>query len=647
MITAHQNQASDPIDPSTSDLTGPAPAFSNAGAISLPTQPPGSIKLQGSTPAFYSLAHPEFPPLPFNPFPDLAVFWRGEGLFLYDDRDVDYVRLRAEAQETSCSAVKTERPISTAVAESVLLGSQTEGEGTLAIKKTAGGLELTISGLQPGTQYALLSKKDLWQQHWEAECVFNPSPEGQWTRGSFQAKLPQKFYQVQRPTLPIVSVECYRDTIIGSGYGGVFLVRRSNCDANSQMVVHWTVSGNATPGNCSASGDDYIALENSVTIEAGSTSAEVYVQPCTGAQVGDSYETVIVTLEPDSNYWINARYSAATNKICRNLFAQVLVRDRGPIGIDYYPVTGDEGLLISDNWWYSGSPCNFTKISKVNGQIVLSPWSSISGLSDEIKVATVKEHVANFQQGDMFFGYKPATGWTTIGRVCADGSPVELDWAVLPGETSPVHGGLHLDRTGLFGNDLIVVTGGEVDLEGEGGRVWRITSNADHSSGTKTVFADITQTYGPTHLEGVLTLPNDPVKYGPWAGKIITGDESRVPAPVIYTIGQGGNVNYFIVEIEDPGQYLSPEDFDIIAQGQSLYCNDAWDRRIWQVPEWYFAEHAGDILVTQAGEYYGTAMLVILHWDAEEERFVPKAIYPPFRNFEHVTFAPIDLLLLN
>ncbi|MGC8991101.1 MAG: hypothetical protein ACP5MD_13375, partial [Verrucomicrobiia bacterium] len=559
MITAHQSHASDPIDPSTSDLTGPAPAFSSAGAIPLPSQPPGSIKLQGSTPTFYSLAHPEFPPLPFNPFPDLAVFWLGEGLFLYDDRDVDYVRLRAEAQETSSSTVKTERPISTAVAESVLLGGQTEGEGTLQISKTADGLVLTISGLQPDTQYALLSKKDLWQQHWEAECVFNPSPEGQWTRGPFQAKLPQKFYQVQRPTLPIVSVECYRDSLVYDTTfdpnvprvrNGMFIVRRQNCDFNSPMVVRWRISGDATPGICGpANTADYKPLNNSVTIEGGSSKAIVEVEPCENVQIEPllRYKTVVLTLKPDPSYWINARYSAATNKICRNLFAQVLSRDGSPIGIDHYPVQGDEGLLISDNC-PGGEPWNFTKISKVNGQIVLSQWSSISGLSDEIKVATVKDSVANFQQGDMFFGYKPKTGSTKIGRIYRVGSEVysDLNWAVLEqqnppvSETSPVHGGLWIDRTGLFNYDLIVVTGG---LEDEGGRVWRITSNADHSSGTKTVFADITQTYGLTHLEGVITLPDDPAKYGIWAGKIITGDESRTFTPVIYTIDQGANVD--------------------------------------------------------------------------------------------------------
>jgi len=419
---------------------------------------------------------------------------------------------------------------------------------------------------------------------------------------------------------------------------------RSNrtCDTSSALTVHWTVSGTATPGI------DYVELGNSVTIEAGSESAEVYVQPYTEPDIEPPYETVIVTLEPDPDYWIDARYSAATNKICRNLFVQVIERQYGSIGIDYYPIQADEGLLISDNFWNSGDPCNFTKVFKANGQVTANQWSGVRNLLDEIKLATVEDSVANFQQGDMFFGYKPSTGYTRIGIVSAGGNTAQLNWAVLQGETSPVHGGLHIDQTGLFNHDLIVVTGGD---RGQGGSVWRIKSNQDQSSGQKTLF----KTIPGAHLEGVITLPNEPVKYGPWAGKIVTGDESHEDElsrkdPVIYTIDQQGLVEEFHLRV-------APEDFDIIQEGQNLYCNDATSRVIWGVPSWYFAEHVGDILVTQAGEINsehilegGQSLLLILHWDAEQNRFVPKVIFHPsgiMIGFEHVTFAPIDLCGFN
>jgi hypothetical protein len=195
---------------------------------------------------------------------------------------------------------------------------------------------------------------------------------------------------------------------------------------------------------------------------------------------------------------------------------------------------------------------------------------------------------------------------------------------------------------------LIVVTGGD---RGQGGTVWRITSNPDQSSGQKTLF----KTIPAAHLEGVITLPNEPVKYGPWAGKIVTGDESHEDElgrkdPAIYTIDQQGLVEEFHLGV-------TPEDFDIIQEGQNLYCNDAMSRVIWGVPSWYFAEHVGDILVTQAGEINsqdilegGQSLLLILHWDAEQNRFVQKLIFHPsgiMMGFEHVAFAPIDLCGFN
>ena len=68
----------------------------------------------------------------------------------------------------------------------------------------------------------------------------------------------------------------------------------------------------------------------------------------------------------------------------------------------------------------------------------------------------------------MFFGYKPESGNTRIGRVYRSASPPNeviavMDWAILQNETSPVHGGLYIDQTGLFNRDLLVVTGGGVE----------------------------------------------------------------------------------------------------------------------------------------------------------------------------------------
>ena len=47
--------------------------------------------------AYFSMQQPNQPPLPFSPFPDLPIYEIEEGRYLYDDREVDYEALRAQA----------------------------------------------------------------------------------------------------------------------------------------------------------------------------------------------------------------------------------------------------------------------------------------------------------------------------------------------------------------------------------------------------------------------------------------------------------------------------------------------------------------------------------------------------------------------
>ena len=138
-----------------------------------------------------------------------------------------------------------------------------------------------------------------------------------------------------------------------------------------------------------------------------------------------------------------------------------------------------------------------------------------------------------FIPGELF----SATGVPgVIARVAADGATVQNPWVTLPGETGPVDGGLYVDRTGVFGGDLIAVT--------TAGGVWRITS-----AGVTTRVVQLT-----TPLEGVTTVPNDAAEYGPWAGKILVGARAQ---NAIYAIdAQGQSTSYSIG--------ISPQDIRII-----------------------------------------------------------------------------------
>jgi hypothetical protein len=90
---------------------------------------------------FYSLQKLDRePPLPYNRFPELPLYWLGEGIYAVDDRSVDYVALAQQAElEAALSAM-----------ESTLDGPPAPGEG---------GGDPGTNSVPPAYSY---STNDLW-----------------------------------------------------------------------------------------------------------------------------------------------------------------------------------------------------------------------------------------------------------------------------------------------------------------------------------------------------------------------------------------------------------------------------------------------------------------------------------------------------
>jgi hypothetical protein len=177
------------------------------------------------------------------------------------------------------------------------------------------------------------------------------------------------------------------------------------------------------------------------------------------------------------------------------------------------------------------------------------------------------------------------------------------------------------------------VSGGDPD--DNGGGVWRVTA-----AGGVTEIATIPN----THLEGLITLTNDPAKWGPWAGKLITGGELAVP-PAIYAISTNGVVMTNHLDIQ-------PEDFDLIVTNQNLYCAEVSFGGLSKLPSSLLTNYVGDLLVTQEGSVDVDTMqpailhlpkLTVLHWDGTN--MVKRASITRRQGdlFEHVTFAPMDI----
>ena len=273
-----------------------------------------------------------------------------------------------------------------------------------------------------------------------------------------------------------------------------------------------------------------------------------------------------------------------------------------PIGIDHHEPTNK--VVMSVNY-PTGVPSNFVLVASDGTQ---TPFSAISGFTNEVKIATVRSGGAGgFTTGELFTGNGVAG---QIARISPDGTSVLNPWVTLPGELGLMRGSLHVDRTGVWGGDLIVVT-----TEPQG-NVWRVTS-----AGSPTLIATTN-----THLEGLTTVPNDVAKYGPWAGKILAGAEGQGR---IYAIATDGTVTFFQLGI-------NPEDIDIIPANENFYGVDFAEGKIKGAAASEFASMVGDVLIAQEGGQLWHVKWNGVGFDTEVIATVPQ--------WEHVTFSPAGIV---
>jgi hypothetical protein len=309
-------------------------------------------------------------------------------------------------------------------------------------------------------------------------------------------------------------------------------------------------------------------------------------------------------------YYIILTLFAATPLYPQAVTPVRLTAHRGfntPVGIDHHQPTNKVVLSVN---YPTGQPHNFELVDIFGNR---QPFSNISGLTEEVKIATARDDgggksLGGFTPGELFTG----TGVPGhIARISADGATIQNPWVTLPGETGLLRGSLHIDRTGVFGGDLIVVTTEPT------GNVWRVASG-----GVATKLASL-----GTHLEGVTTVPDNPAKYGPWAGKILAGAEQQNR---IYTIDLSGNVAFFLLGID-------PEDFDLIPANENFFGVDFGAGTLWTAPAAEFADKIGDVLITQ--EF--PANLYHVRWTGAQFQVT---LVAQATQWEHITFStsPLD-----
>ena len=293
------------------------------------------------------------------------------------------------------------------------------------------------------------------------------------------------------------------------------------------------------------------------------------------------------------------------------VFTQLSTPFNNPIGVDYHEPTNS--VILSAN--YSGGlPSNLERV-QFDGSHV--QYSGLAGLTDELKIATVRSafNPGGFVVGDVFSG-NGQDG--QIVRVTDGGATVVNPWVSLPGAGNGLmRGSLYIDRTGVYGGDLIVCT--------TGGEVWRI-----NAAGTPSFIADVN-----THLEGLCTIPNDPVKYGPLAGRILAGAEAQGR---LYSFDAAGGFTFYTLGID-------VEDIDIIMPNEAFIGVNFGTGKLLAAPATAFAGMEGDILLTQEFPSGGSG-LHRLFWNGtalQTTQFTAAAGSAPVGQWEHVTFAPAGI----
>jgi hypothetical protein len=194
------------------------------------------------------------------------------------------------------------------------------------------------------------------------------------------------------------------------------------------------------------------------------------------------------------------------------------------------------------------------------------------------------------------------------------------------------HSSSCVDQTGVFSKNLIAEAS---DTSGSPPLVWLV-----NSSGNPTLLAQIEpQIEASTNdiLEGLISLPNDTNQWGPWAGKILTGDED---AGILYTIDTNGTVTPY-----DLG--IAPDDFNLIPSNQDLYVLDQGNNspgELFKVSKDLFANYVGKLLISQEGINTSPGLFIV-SWDGTN--FLSLAIdsqaYGIYYPQEDTTFAPLNL----
>jgi hypothetical protein len=395
------------------------------------------------------------------------------------------------------------------------------------------------------------------------------------------------------------------------------------------LNARFKVVGNATYGvDYTFSGMTYSNGFATLSCPVSGSPEPFTVEPIytTNATFDSKYVTLALTPGP---YYANLGVCQSTVTIDPTPIPITLVTNLPESyqdGIDYDPVLNT--LLLSAND-PTGDPNNYMVIgTNSDGSIFITNWSNVFGVPNEVETAVVKTSTNNFVKGDVYFADDDQFNGT-IDKLSCDGTNWIQDWCDLT--NAGLVTGICIDQTGVFNHDLIAVsdynTAYRIHCDTNGNPVVTELSNIPAYNPYSSQFA------------GVTTLPNDP-KWGPWAGKIITGDSDL---SYLYGIDTNG----VVTTNEQVGIY--GECCGVIPTNEDLYMIDTGESQLLKISRTALAPYVGDLVINQSliptgdGPYPAPAVY-ILEWDTNNCVF---KIHPTHSNsggiYEDFTFAPLNL----
>ena len=284
-----------PVNPAFAFIPGASEIISNILATPAPTQSVSAVSAVASGPFgnFWSLQRTNWPPLPFNPFPELPFYQLDptNQIYVYDDRGVDYPALEQERQAEALT-----NGVATPLDGPVMTPLDLSGYTGLWLEIPAGGvnesnLTVIVHNTSDGQAYTALTKEALTDSAWAEEQLFYGT-NGDSTTIQLQTNGRTNLFVwartgVPSSTLAILSQPLDQDVLEGDTV--TFSVVATG---GGTLTYQWTCSGTNIPSATASSYtinnvQDSDAAGYAVTVSNGVTSvtsrtAQLTVEPGTG-----------------------------------------------------------------------------------------------------------------------------------------------------------------------------------------------------------------------------------------------------------------------------------------------------------------------------------------------------------------------------